>query len=189
MRHKLVFCSLLLVIAFTGVAAAKSSRDDNEGSSSRLREAGIRASTSLNRLPYKNLLDSSKWSRLIHGRALTATLKKKNAHSAQDVDSPCTECDLLFAPDDVYGGEMIGPLSELNAGKLTSSGGCNWGCCFKICVASAMDGAGNLCTTSCTACGLTGNSWPCAVCVGCGTVGFVAIEFCGLHCCVNPGGC
>jgi hypothetical protein len=182
MKQKLVLCSMLLLIAFVDIAVAKGSPDNNEAAISR-GSSRAEKQVALDRLPYRNLRDSSKWSKLIHGHALTASLRKKHAHGLQNPDE-CLECDLLFSE---YGsGDMIGPIFEMNSSK-TGGGGCDWKCCFKTCVGSAMADTGTLCTTNCTACGLTGNAWPCAVCAGCGVVGFAAIEFCGLHCCVNPG--
>ena len=176
MKQKLVLCAVLL-LAFADIVAARNSTRD--GAVSAKSSSAEKQSTRipLERLPYKNLRESSKWSRLIHGRALTATLRKKHAHSLQD---GCIDCDSLFPGDN----EMIGPLTELNAaGK-----GCNeWSCCFKQCMGSAMSGTGQLCTVNCTGCGTVGGPFACAVCAACGAVGFAAIEFCGLHCCVNPG--
>lgn len=184
MKQKLVLCSVLLLIIFADIAVAKSSSDNNEvpilsGSSRAERKVAL---TSLNRLPYQNLRDSSRWSRLVNGRALAISLRKKHAHGSQDPDY-CFDCDLMFS--DKSGDQMVQPTFGL-AGGL-GGGGCDYKCCFKTCMGSAMAGTGTLCTGNCTACGLTGGTWSCAVCVGCGVVGFAAIEFCGLHCCVNPG--
>ena len=188
MKQKLVLCNVLLLIVFADIAMAKSSPTSNEDSVSpgSSRAEGQLTPTSFDRLPFKNLRDSSRWSKLTHGRALTASLRKKHAHSSQEPDY-CMDCDLLFL--DGGDGEMIGPLSELNANAKGGGGGgaCDWKCCFKTCMNSAMTGTGTLCSTNCTGCGLTGSAWPCAICIGCGTVGFMAIEFCSLHCCVNPG--
>ena len=182
MKQKLVLCSMLLLIAFVDIAVAKGSPDNNEAAISR-GSSRAEKQVALDRLPYRNLRDSSKWSKLIHGHALTASLRKKHAHGLQNPDE-CLECDLLFSE---YGsGDMIGPIFDMNATNR-GGGGCDWKCCFKTCVGSAMADTGTLCTTNCTACGLTGGAWPCAVCAGCGVVGFAAIEFCGLHCCVSPG--
>ena len=197
MKYKIVLCGLLLTFAFADLAVAKNSirnngvtepgkqLQGNERSLGSLDKLGYRtlrdasqysmflgedrsSLTSaesrpilLNNLPYKNILNAGKWSRMLTGRALM-TRSKKNAHVPQDGDE-------MFMVLE-YGG-----------------GGCNWSCCFKQCMGSAMSGTGTLCTSNCTACGVTGNAWPCAVCVGCGTVGFAAIEFCSLHCCVDPG--
>ena len=196
MKYKIVLASLLLMFAFTGLTVAKNSFRNNGGTEPgkqlhrnerslvsleklgyrNLRDASQysmflgedRSSLTsaesrpilLNALPYKNILNAGKWSRMLTGRALASRLKK-NAHVPQDDD-------MLMVLE--YGG-----------------GGCNWTCCFKQCMGSAMSGTGTLCTSNCTACGVTGGAWPCAVCLGCGTVGFAAIEFCGLHCCVDPG--
>jgi len=182
MKQKLVLGSVLLLIVFADIAVAKTSPDKNEpalfSGSSRV-ESKVTL-TSLDRLPYQNLRDSSKWSKLTNGRALAVTLRKRHAHAPQDPDF-CFDCDLLFS--DKSGDQM----SQVTLGVATSAGGCDWKCCFKSCMDSAMAGAGTLCTSNCIACGATGGAWPCAVCASCGTVGFVAIEFCGLHCCVNPG--
>lgn len=187
MKHKLVLGAVLLLFAFADFAVARNSKHNDEGASANSSGAEKQLRLiSLDRLPYKNLRESSKWSRLSHGRALTASLRKKNAHSVQDPDY-CIGCDLLFPGEG--GGDMIGPLLDLNANARggSSGSGCDWKCCFRSCVGSAMSGTGQLCTVNCTACGLTANPFSCAVCVGCGTVGFVAIELCSLHCCVNPG--
>ena len=196
MKHKTVLCGLLLMFAFADLAVARNLLPNNRaevgGPSVRnlrslvpseklpyknLRDASqypmllhedrssLRSAESrpilLNALPYKNILNAGKWSRMLTGRALMSRLKK-NAHVPQDGDE-------MFMVLE-YGG-----------------GSCNWSCCFKQCMNSAMSGTGNLCVTSCTACGLTVGAWLCAVCAGCGAVGFASIEFCGLHCCVDPG--
>jgi hypothetical protein len=185
MKQKLVLCGvLLLLFGFADIAVARNSTHNDGTISADLSRADKQVTRmSLQRLPYKNLLESSKWSRLSHGRVLAASLRKKNAHSLQDPDL-CTDCDLLFPGDGE--GEMIGPLYDMND-KSSYGGGCDWKCCFKTCVDSAMSGTGSLCITSCTACGTVGGAFACAVCASCGAVGFAAIEFCSLHCCVNPG--
>lgn len=185
MKRKLVLCSVLLLIGFADIAVARNSTSEGNVSANSSLTDKQSSRVSLERLPYKNLRESSKWSRLIHGRALTASLRKKNAHSLQDPDY-CLGCDLMFPGEGE--GEMIGPLYELNAGKGGSGGGgCDWKCCFSSCVSSVMGPPGTLCVVSCTACGTSGGAFPCAVCGSCGAVGFAAIEFCSLHCCVNPG--
>ena len=160
MKQKLWLCSMLFVLSVCATTSAKNSPYRN------LREvagwSNAPVSRSLNSLPYKNILDTAKWSRLPTGRALRARLKR-NAHSP-----------LPAASDEIF-------LED------SSGAGCGWTCCFKSCVSSAMKGTGELCIANCTVCGLEGSPWACAVCVGCGAVGFAAIEFCGLHCCVNPG--
>jgi len=183
MKHKLMLCSILLVILSANLAVAKNSSTltrvvETPESSGMRRQHPL---VSLDRLPYKNLVDASKWSRLTNGRALAATLRKKNAHAVQEPDY-CFDCDLLFS--DKSDSEMAQVTLGMTGGAF---GGCDWKCCFKTCMNSAMNGTGNLCTVNCTACGVTGNAWPCAICAGCGVVGFAAIEFCGLHCCVDPG--
>lgn len=185
MKIKLVLCGVLLLFAFADIAVARNSiRNDGTVSADSSGAEKQFTRVSLERLPYKNLRESSKWSRLVHGRALTASLRKKNAHGLQDPDY-CFDCDLLFLGEG--GGDMIGPLYDLNAAGRGGGGGCDWKCCFRTCMSSAMGPVDTLCVVSCTACGLTRSAFPCAVCVGCGAVGFMAIEFCGLHCCVNPG--
>jgi hypothetical protein len=174
---------MLLLIAFVDVAVANGSPDNNEAAVSR-GSSRAEKRVALDRLPYQNLRDSSKWSRLIHGHALTLSLRKKHAHGLQEPDY-CLDCDLLFSE---YGsGDMIGPLLEVDANNRGGGGGCDWKCCFKTCMNSAMGPADNFCLVNCTACGTTGAAWPCAICASCGVVGFASIEFCGLHCCVNPG--
>ena len=175
MKQKLVLCSVLLLIAFADIAVARNSTHDGAVSANLSRAEKQLTRISLERLPYKNLRESSKWSKLVHGRALTVTLRKKNAHSLQD---DCIDCGSLFPGDE----EMIGPLYG------SGSKGCGWSCCFKQCMGSAMSGdADTFCLVNCTACGTTGNVFSCAICASCGAVGIAAIEFCGLHCCVNPG--
>lgn len=197
MKYKILFCSVLLMMAFANLTVArdlpsngagiKTERPSGRNQRGRislgklgyknLRDASQYSTflgddwTSLSyaesrpilltNLPYKNILSVSKWSRMLTGRSRTTRLKK-NAH---------------VPPGD----------EEMFMVEEYSGGGCNWTCCFKQCMNSAMHGTGNLCLNSCTGCGLTGGAWPCAICVGCGTVGFASIEFCGLHCCVDPG--
>jgi len=194
MKHKIVLCALLLMFGFADLAVGRNSLPNNRaevgGPSIRnlrsivsleklpykhLRDASqystlaedrssVTSAASrpilLNALPYKNILNAGRWPRILTGRALMSGLKK-NANVPQEGDE-------MF---------MV----------LEYGGGCNWTCCFKQCMGSAMSGTGTLCTSNCTACGVTGGVWPCAVCAGCGTVGFAAIEFCALHCCVDPG--
>ena len=177
---KLMACTILALCALVTSAAAKDSRFGNARETrrgqpvtldsprpySKMRDVAHSLSLSsaesrpaLKDLPYKNILNAGKWSRMLKGRALTARLKK-NSHAPQEGD------------------EMF---------IILEYGGCNWGCCFKQCMSSAMSGTGTLCTVNCTGCGLTGSLFPCAVCGACGAVGFAAIEFCSLHCCVDPG--
>ena len=188
MKHKIVFCSLLLMIAFADMAVARSLAPDNGGAEG-ARPSPRKPSVSLAKLGYQNLRDASQWSRLTHGRAFTLSLKKKKAHGFQDPDG-CLECGDMF-PSDPDWGDPMQIIQDGYVDKTGGSGGgggsCGWSCCFKICMNSAMAGTSELCTINCTACGVTGNPWPCGICLGCGTVGFAAIEFCGLHCCVNPG--
>lgn len=189
MKHKLLLFTLLL-IAFADVAVARSPVDKNNAPAASQLSAPRKelSVVSVNKLPFKNLQDSSKWSTLPHGRALTASLRKKKAHGSPAQDY-CLDCgDLLFGGDG-GGGDLVGPLITLNGNEKAGGGGggCGWTCCFQQCMSSAMTGTGSLCVGNCTACGVTGSAWACAICVGCGTVGFAAIEFCTLHCCVNPG--
>jgi hypothetical protein len=114
---------------------------------------------------YKNIVDAAQWSRL--PRPLNSASAKKTARASR-VQDPW---------DDPWADE----------GMFDAFGPKTWKVCVKTCVGSAMQGAGTMCTVNCTACVLTASPWSCAICAGCGTVGFVAIEFCTLHCCVNPG--
>src|SRR5437763_17179182 len=118
MKQKLVLCTMLLLIAFVDIAVAKSSPDNNEAAISR-GSSRAEKQVALDRLPYQNLRDSSKWSKLIHGHALTASLRKKHAHGSQEPDY-CLDCDLLFQDPD-----MIDPLSAISA-STRSGVTCDW---------------------------------------------------------------
>ena len=185
MKYKIVLCSLLLMVAFADLAVARNSNNsDAEPAGPSTRKSLI----SLKKLGYQNLRDASQWSRLTHGRALALSLRKKKAHSFQDPDG-CLECGDMFPGDGNVDGMVIegAYLDKTGGVGGGGGGGCNWSCCFKICMKSAMGPNDNICLTNCTGCGLTGSPWSCAICAACGTVGFAAVEFCGLHCCVNPG--
>jgi|SRR5215831_1174929 len=188
MKEKLLVCIVLLMLGCVGTTAAKSGTLNNEAASADSARAEKRfPRISLERLPYKNLQESSKWSKLMNGRALTISLRKKKAHGSSQGQDYCLGCDT----DSMFGndGDNAGFESYDGVGNPNARGGgaCGWSCCFKQCMNSAMSGTGQLCTTNCAACGFAPNPWSCAVCAACGTVGFVAIEFCALHCCVNPG--
>ena len=183
MKHKLTFCSLLLLLTAYPAAAMNSANDkvlEETTRPSALRRHKL--VVSFDRLPYQNILDASKWSRMKNGRALALSLRKKNAHASQEPDYFCVDCDLLFSTKTED--PMVQPIYGSTSGAY---GGCDWKCCFRTCMETAMAGTGTMCLTNCTACGVLGGAWSCSICVSCGTVGFVAIEFCGLHCCVNPG--
>ena len=164
MIYKNMFCSMLLLLLFAGAISANE-RSSPTGRSARLSPAAL-TSLSVEKLNYQNILDASRWSKLTVGRKLAVSLRKK-AHASLPQD---------FGDDELFA-----------VGAGSGGSGCGWSCCFKICMNSAMQGAGTTCITSCTACFLTGSAWSCAMCASCGAVGFAAIEFCALHCCVNPG--
>ncbi len=165
MKHKLMLCSILLMLSFATLASGKNLLYKNlaEAAKWSALPKAVPTSISLNKLPYKNILDAAKWSKLVNGRALSANLRKRNAHGSpvQGFDDP----EALFA---------FGPGS-----------GCRWGCCFKTCLRSAM--SEELCIVSCGSCVVDGSTFGCAICAACGAVAAAAIEFCGLHCCVDPG--
>jgi hypothetical protein len=166
MKHKILLCSILLMLSFASLASAKNLAYKNiaeVGNWSSLSKA-TSTSISLNELPYKNILDAAKWSRLTNGRALTASLRKRNAHRFPEQDP-----DVLFAVGSGGGG------------------GCNWGCCFKRCVRNSLDGV--LCAGGCGSCFADGSAYGCAVCAACGAVAVAAVEMCSIGCCMHVGGC
>ena len=112
---------------------------------------------------YKNILAAAKWSHL--SRPVRGGLITRGARFAR-VQDPWEEGEMFG--DDAFGYPRT------------------WKYCVKTCVASAMEGAGTTCISGCASCG-AGSVWGCAVCASCGAIGFAAIEFCTLHCCVNPG--
>src|SRR5258706_13806001 len=118
MKQKLVLYSILLMLSFANLTAAKNLPYKNLIETANWSSLPRAASTSvsLDKLPYKNILDAAKWSKLKNGRALTVSLKR-SAHGAP----------VQFADD---------PSALFPVGK----GGCNWGCCFKICLGSALPG-------------------------------------------------
>jgi hypothetical protein len=181
MRHKFVLCSLLLTFAFADAAAAMTALPHHHRGEVRgVVGGGSPLFTTMEKSPYKNLQDASRWSRLTHGRALTLSLRKQRHHGVQDY---CPDCGDTMFPDD--GGEWLDPLTGVNLAR--GSGACGWKCCFKQCMYSAMGSAGELCLNNCTSCVLSPGPISCAICASCGAVGFAATEFCALHCCVDPG--
>ena len=106
---------------------------------------------------YKNIADAARWSSLPRPIAPAATRKS------------------MTAPQDP------GDADELFGLRPT------WKDCVRQCLDSALRGTGTLCVSNCTACALVGAPWSCALCAACGIVGFASVEFCTLHCCVNPG--
>ena len=187
MKYKLVLCSLLLMLAFADLAVARNSLPNNSGAEA-AGPSTRKSLVSLKKLGYTNLRDASHWSRLTHGRALALSLKKKKAHSFQDPDN-CFDCGDMFPGDGNVDGFVIegGYVDKTGGAAGGGGGGCDWKCCFKQCIRSALGSADSTCVTNCTACGVLPSPWPCAVCAACGAVAFAAIEFCSLHCCVNPG--
>lgn len=166
MKHKLVLCSILLMLSFANLTVAKNRPFKNlvETANWSALPRVASSSVSLDKLPYKNILDAAKWSKLKNGRALRASLTRMNAHGSpfQFGDDPAA----LF------------PVVK---------GGCNWGCCVKRCLTSALPGT--MCAMGCGGCYVDGSVLGCAVCAACGAVGIAAVEFCTLHCCIDPGGC
>ena len=107
---------------------------------------------------FKNILAAAKWSR----SPGTLSLNSKSARLSRMQDP--------FYEDDLFGSYPR-----------------TWTTCVTVCVKSGMSGTSNMCLTSCLGCALVPNPWGCAICFGCGTVGGATVEFCALHCCVNPG--
>ncbi|MDX6499439.1 MAG: hypothetical protein QOG23_2699 [Blastocatellia bacterium] len=165
MKQKLVLCSILLMLSFANVTAAKNLPFKNLVETANWSALPRVASTSvsLDKLPYKNILDAAKWSKLKNGRALTISLKR-SAHGApfQFADDPSA-------------------LFPVGAGR------CNWGCCFKICLGSALPGT--TCAMGCGGCVVDGSVFGCAICAACGAVATAAIELCSINCCIKAGGC
>ena len=166
MKQKLVLCSILLMLSSANLIAAKSRPFKNLIETANWSALPRVASTpvSLNQLPYKNILDAAKWSKLKNGRALRVSLTRRSAHGSpfQFEDDPST----LF------------PVGK---------GACNWGCCFKICLGSALPGT--TCAMGCGSCVVDGSTFGCAICVACGAVATAAIELCSINCCLKAGGC
>jgi hypothetical protein len=165
-KQKLVLCSILLMLSSANLIAAKNRPFKNLIDTANWSAPPAVASTpvSLNQLPYKNILDAAKWSKLKNGRALRVSLTRRGAHG-----SP-------FQFDD-------------NEALFTVTKGptCNWSCCVKKCLYSALPGT--TCAMGCGSCIVDGSAFGCAICAACGAVGIAAVEFCTLHCCVDPGGC
>ena len=166
MKQKLVLCSILLMLSSANLVAAKNRPFKNLIETANWSALPRVASSpvSLNQLPYKNILDAAKWSKLKNGRALTVSLNKRSAHGSpvQDGDDP-------------------GALFTIQ------HGGCNWGCCFKICLRDAIPG--QTCAFGCGSCVVDGSTFGCAICAACGAVATAAIELCSIHCCMTAGGC
>src|SRR5258706_14984097 len=165
MKQKLVLYSILLMLSFANLTAAKNLPYKNLIETANWSSLPRAASTSvsLDRLPYKNILDAAKWSKLKNGRSLRVSLTKRSAHGSP---FQFEDRDALF------------PVAH---------GGCNWGCCVKTCLYSALPGT--TCAMGCGGCVVDGSVLGCAICAACGAVGLAAVEFCTLHCCINPGGC
>jgi hypothetical protein len=161
MKKVLLLCSVSIILLCAGVASAKKSPYPNIMMARGWSALPASAAPASNR-DYKNISDAARWSSL--ARPLTPGSTRKSARATQGQD-PTFDASLLF--DDTFSS--------------------TWKGCVKTCVGSALAGTGTLCLTNCTACALTGAPWSCAICASCGVVGFVAVEFCTLHCCVNPG--
>lgn len=110
---------------------------------------------------YKNILAAAKWSR----SPRTLSLNSKSARLSRMQD-PFWDRD-----DDLFG--SLYPRT--------------WTTCVRTCVTSAMEGTSTTCVSGCLGCVSLVSPWACAVCLSCGAVGGAAVEFCTLHCCVNPG--
>lgn len=165
MKQKLVLCSILLMLSSANLIAAKNRPYKNliDTANWSARPAVASSPVSLNQLPYKNILDAAKWSKLKNGRALRVSLARRSAHGS---------------PFQFEDPEALFPLEK---------SGCNWGCCVKKCLYSALPG--QTCAFGCGSCLVDGSVFGCAICAACGAVGVAAVEFCTLHCCIDPGGC
>ena len=106
---------------------------------------------------YKNILAAAKWS--VSPRTVSFNSKSARLSRMQDP----------FYYDDLFSGPRT------------------WTGCVQVCVKSGMRGTSNMCLTSCVGCALVPNPFGCAICFACGTVGGATVEFCTLHCCVDPG--
>jgi hypothetical protein len=129
--------------------------------------------------PYPNIADASHWS----------TPAETTAVSTGDYRNILAATKWSSLPKHLIGraNKKVRLTGAVLDDEMFEEARPSWKQCFSTCVGSAMEGAGTMCITNCTACGLVPNPWSCAVCIGCGTVGFAAIEFCALRCCVNPG--
>ena len=165
MKQKLVFCSILLMLSFANLTVAKNLPYKNLADTANWSALPRAAATSvsLDKLPYKNILDAAKWSKLKNGRALTASLTKRSAHGS---------------PVQFEDPEALFPVEH---------GACNWGCCFKICLFSALPG--QTCALGCGSCIVDGSTFGCAICAAFGAVATAAVELCSIHCCLQAGGC
>jgi|GEM_PF-3389019 len=154
LRSALLGLSLLVaVIVATSSQATASTRNRK-----------LSDSSPLGSLPYKNILDASRWSKLITGRALTRSLKK-SAHAGviQDDGDPSA----LFA--------------------IEHGGGGNWWSCFKEC--AGIGPAGGICLGSCIGC-MDGGAVSCGICAVCAGISIPVAEVCAIGCCIyGPGGC
>lgn len=164
MKLNSVLCLILIVLGCGSLAQAKDSGYKNLAETSKWSadSNASRVRTPVASLPYKNVVEASKWSKLTNGRALTVTLRKRSHGLNMQDENP----DALFT---------------------LGAGGCNWSCCFKTCFTSAVGSISQWCIAACGACGLTGNAFSCGICLSCGVVNFAVVEFCALHCCVDPG--
>ena len=66
MKHKLVLCSILLMLSFANLTVAKNRPFKNlvETANWSALPRVASSSVSLDKLPYKNILDAAKWSKL-----------------------------------------------------------------------------------------------------------------------------
>ena len=127
--------------------------------------------------PYPNIADASNWS----------TPAETTAVSIGDYRNILAATKWSSLPKHLIGraDKKVGLTRAVD--EMFGEKSPTWKQCFSTCVGSALEGAGTMCATNCTACGVAPNPWSCAICAGCGAVGFAAVEFCALKCCVNPG--
>jgi hypothetical protein len=157
MKKILLLCTVSIILLSAGVASAKKSPYQNIALAGSW--SALPASVTSTAGPgYKNIVDAARWSTLPRPLSARKTGRTVRAQDPSDFD------------------QMFEPF-----------GSPTWKGCVRRCLESAMEGTGTLCTSNCVACAVVGAPWSCAICAACGTVGFVSIEFCTLHCCVNPG--
>jgi hypothetical protein len=159
MKKMLLLCSVALVLLTASVASAKTSPYKNLITAANWSNTPAASD-------YKNLRAAANWSR--SAKPLSGLIKKGARFSR--VQDPIQD---PWLDDEMFGDEAYGYPRT-------------WKYCVKTCVTSAMQGTGQTCIMGCASCA-TGSVWGCAICASCGVVGFAAIEFCTLHCCVNPG--
>lgn len=157
-RHSLI-SGLLGVSLLVAVSLATSSQATASTRNHKLADA-----SPLGSLPYKNILDTARWSKLMTGRALTRSLKKSaHAGAIQDDGDPSA----LF--------------------PVEHGGGGNWWSCFKNCTGIGSYGEG--CLGVCVGC-MDGGPVSCGLCAVCAGIAIPVAEVCAIGCCIyGPGGC